>query len=469
MDAPVPVDGATMGAMRRPAAPPGLLAELRSVVGDRHVLDDPDTCAPHERDWTGRFGGPTPAVVRPADAAEVAGVVGACRAAGVALVPQGGNTGLVGGGVPSEGEVVLHLGRLTAVAADAGAGTVLAGAGATLGDVQRAAAQVGAAYAVDLAARDTATIGGTVATDAGGLHVLRWGTTRRQLLGAEAVLGDGSVVSHLAGLAKDSTGYDLGGLLCGSEGTLGVLTAVRLRLVRRDRRRAVALVGLDGIDAAVAAVVAWRAALPGLSAAELVLDDGLRLVEDRLGLGSPLAGRWPAYVVVEVAGEDDPTADLGEAVAGVAGVGDAAVATDGAQAGRLWRLREAHSEAIALLGPVVKLDVTVPLPAMAGFCHEVPARVAAAAPGAATWLFGHLGDGNVHVNVTGAEHAAEVVEGAVLPFVAELGGSISAEHGIGVAKRRWLHLNRSAEELAAFRAIKRALDPDGVLNPNVLL
>ena len=452
-----------------PPTPPGLLDELRSIVGDRHVLVDADTCAPHARDWTGRFGGPTPAVVRPADTAEVAGVVAACRSAGVALVPQGGNTGLVGGGVPNDGEVVVHLGRLGGVEADATAAMARAGAGAPLVEVQRAAAGAGLAYAVDLAARDTATVGGTVATNAGGLHVLRWGATRHQLLGVEAVLGDGSVVSHLGGLVKDNTGYDLAGLLCGSEGTLGVVTAVALRLVRRDEHRAVALVGLRDVAAAVAATVGLRRDLAGLTAAELVLDGGLRLVEDRLGLTSPLADRWGAYLVVEVGGDEDPTGALGDALAAAEGVGDAAVATDEAHAERLWRLREAHSDAIAQLGPVVKLDVTVPLAALATFCEEVPGRVAAVAPGAATWCFGHVGDGNVHVNVTGAGALDEAVEGAVLPYVAELGGSISAEHGIGVAKRGWLHLDRSAAELAAFRALKGALDPAGILNPGVLL
>jgi FAD/FMN-containing dehydrogenase len=446
-----------------------LVDELVAIVGSSHVLTADADRAGYERDWTGRFAGRAAAVVRPADVAEVAEVLDVCRRQGVPLVAQGGNTGLVGGGVPRHGEVLLSLRRLDRIEpVDTVARQVTAGAGATLAAVQAAAGAAGLRYAVDLAARDSATIGGTIATNAGGLNVLRHGGTREQLLGVEAVLGTGHVVRHLGGLEKDNTGYHLPSLLCGSEGTLGIVTAARLRLVARHEHRVVALVGFADVDAAVAAVAAWRDSLDALEAAELFLDAGLRLVCDAFDLAPPFTQAWPVYVLVEVAGHRDHTDELAAAVARTA-AGDVAVATDAARQQALWRYREDHTLAVNTLGPPHKLDVTVPHAALADFLAELPARVAAVRPEARTWLFGHVGDGNIHVNVTGVDPGDEAVDEAVLTHVAELGGSISAEHGIGTAKVRWLHLNRTPDELAAMRAVKRALDPDGVLNPHVLL
>jgi FAD/FMN-containing dehydrogenase len=438
-----------------------LLARFREVVGEAHVLVEPDVRAGYELDWTGRFRGTTPAVVRPGSTEEVAAVVQACGAAGVALVPQGGNTGLVGGSVPLGGEVVLSLRRLSGLGpVDDLAGQVTVGAGVTLAAVQAHVEASGWAVGIDLAARDSATIGGMVATNAGGLAFLRHGGMRDQLAGVEAVLGDGTVISHLGGLPKDNTGYDLAGLLCGSEGTLGVVTAVRLRLVAPVGERCTALVAVEGVAAALRAVGALRRAGVVLEAAELFLDDGMQLVCDHLGVARPLAAA-PAYLLVEWAGEVD---DLGaiEAV-------DAVVADDAGRRESLWRYREAHTEAVNTLGVPHKLDVTLPLPALAAFVADVPGAVAAVAPGSRVVLFGHVADGNVHVNVVGPPADDESVDEAVLRLVAERGGSISAEHGIGTAKKRWLHLARTEAELRAFRSIKRALDPAGILNPNALL
>jgi FAD/FMN-containing dehydrogenase len=345
------------------------------------------------------------------------------------------------------------------------AGQVTAGAGATIAAVAGAADAAGWAYGVDFAARDSATVGGSIATNAGGLRVLRYGATRQQLLGVEAVLADGRVVSHLGGLVKDNTGYDLGGLVCGSEGTLAVVTAARLRLVPRYASRVVALLAFATTDAALAAVGALRREVDALEAAELFFGDGLELVCTHAGWPPPFAGEHAAYVLVECAAHDDPTDALATAVAALAAVDDVAVATDGPGRARLWRYREAHTEAINSLGPPHKLDVTLPAAALAEFVRRVRELVAPAP----AWLFGHAADGNLHVNVTGVDPDDESVDDAVLTLVAVLGGSISAEHGIGTAKRRWLHLNRSPAEIDAFRAIKRALDPEGTLNPNVLL
>jgi FAD/FMN-containing dehydrogenase len=446
--------------------------DLRAIVGDAHVLTDDDLVAGHTTDWTGRFVGRTPAVVRPGSTEEVAAIVRWCAEHRIAVVPQGGNTGLVGGSVPLAGEVVLSTRRLATIAdVDPIAGQVTVGAGATLEAVQRAVAAHGLEPAVDLAARGSATIGGMVATNAGGTRVLRHGPMRSQVAGVEAVLGTGEVVSHLGGLLKDNTGYDLAGLLTGSEGTLGIVTQVRLRLVPTPAERTVALLAVDTADDAVAAFVAARAGCPDLEAAELVFADGVDLVCAHLRMGEPFTGRHHgALLLLEAAAADDPTERLVEALGPAADrIADTAIATTSTRREELWRYREAHTESINALGVPHKLDVTLPLGRLAAFCDEVRATVEDAAPGARTFLFGHVGDGNVHVNVVGPPPDDDAVDGAVLRLVAERGGSISAEHGIGTAKRAHLHLGRSPAEIAAFRRIKAALDPAGILNPAVLL
>jgi len=240
-------------------------------------------------------------------------------------------------------------------------------------------------------------------------------------------------------------------------------------LVTRYAHAVTALVAFDSAAHAVEAVAGWRSALDSLEAAELVLDAGVRLVCDALGAAAPFERPWPVYVLVEAAGHDDPTDDLAEAVSSVETVRDVAVATDRPRRQALWRLREEHTAAIGTVGVPHKFDVTLPMHALAEFLDAVPERVRAVLPGARTWLFGHVGDGNIHVNVTGLAPDDERIDDTVLSYVAELGGSISAEHGIGTAKAGWLGLVRSDAEIAAMRAIKRALDPDGVLNPHVLL
>jgi FAD/FMN-containing dehydrogenase len=449
---------------------PGFVEGCRQAVGDAGVLVDPEVTASYTTDWTGRFHGSTPAVVRPGSTAEVAEVVALARRHGVALVAQGGNTGLVAGGVPLAGEVVVSLARLAALSpVDALAGQVTAGAGVTLAALAAHAAAAGRAFGVDLGSRGSATVGGMVATNAGGLHVVRHGAMRAQLLGVEAVLGTGQVISRLGGLVKDNTGYDLAQLLCGSEGTLGIVTAARLRLVSPPAHVVTAMAGLASVEAAVALAAALRAGADGVQALELMTGPSLALVAGYLGAPPPVAAGAGAYLLVEVGDATDPLPALAAAVEGAEGVLDTAVATDAADRRRLWRWREAHSEAGAPLGVVHKLDVTLPAAELAGFCAEVEARVPTARPGATLLLFGHVGDGNVHVNVVGPPADDEEVDDLVLGLVVERGGSISAEHGIGTLKRRWLARDRSPGEVAAMAAIKGALDPDGILNPGVLL
>ncbi len=393
-----------------------------------------------------------------------------CRELGVSLVPQGGNTGLVGGGIPLRDEVVLSLVRLQALApVDTLAGQVTVGAGVTLAALQQAAESTGWAYGVDLASRDSATVGGMVATNAGGTHVLRYGDTRAQLIGMEAVLGTGAVISHLGGMMKDNTGYNLPGLVCGSEGTLAVVTASRLRLVPSMEFRTVAVLAFVSVSQAVRASTTFRLSLPSLEACELFLSSGLELVCSVTGMPPPFRDVYPVYLLVEAADLTDPTDALAEVSRSIDDVLDTVVAADPSRRAALWRYREAHTEAINTLGPPHKLDVTLPLGRLAEFIDQVPSEIRAIAPSARTWLFGHAGDGNVHVNVSGLAPDDDRVDERVLSLVGERGGSISAEHGIGTAKKRWLHLSRTPGEIAAFRDIKRALDPDGVLNPNVLL
>jgi FAD/FMN-containing dehydrogenase len=443
------------------------MARLVGIVGDAQVLTDRAALASYETDWTRRWRGRARCVVRPATTEEVARVLAACHEAMAPVVPQGGNTGLVGGGVPRDGEVVLSLTRLDALEpVDELSAQVTVGAGATLTEVRAHTRPHGLDVGVDLGSRDSATIGGMVATNAGGIHLIRHGPMRRQVIGLEAVLADGRLIRRLEGLTKDNTGYDLPGLLAGSEGTLAVITRVRLGLIPIPRARVAALLAVDGIETALGLLMRLRR-LPSLQAAEIMFVDGVALVCEHTGLNLPFTQQHPAYLLVECAAEQDPTEQLAAAVTGDAM--DAAVATDRESRARLWAYRERHAEAINAAGVPHKLDVTLPLGALAAFERQVRSCVRDARPDARTVLYGHIGDGNLHVNVLGPPPDDEAVTDAVLRLVAAHHGSISAEHGIGVAKTRWLHLTRSAADRAAMAAIKHALDPHNLLNPGVLL
>jgi FAD/FMN-containing dehydrogenase len=454
--------------------PDALLRALRDSVGDAHVLTDADLRASYETDWTRRWRGEALAVVRPADVEQVAAVVSACREAGAAVVPQGGNTGLVGGSVPrsksDRPQVVLSVSRMRDLEpVDTSAGEVTVAAGATLSALQAQARAAGYGFGVDLGARDSATVGGMIATNAGGMQVLRHGPMRAQLIGIEAVLADGTVVRRLPGLVKDNTGYHLPSLLAGSEGTLAVITRARLRLVPLLARRAVALLAVDDAAHAVAIVADLRRGLPNLLAAELFFDEGMALVLRHAGGERPFREAHPAYVLAEVDGAADPTDEL---TAGLEQASpqprDVVVASDAAGRERLWRLRERHTEAVNAQGIPHKLDVAVPVASLAAYATRVKEAILEVAPDASVYLYGHVGDGNLHVNVVGPPPADETVDGVIMELAIAMGGSISAEHGIGVAKTGWLAKDRSPADVAAMHAIKRALDPGAVLNPGVL-
>ena len=438
-----------------------LVRSIAKVVGAPHILTG-DATAGFAVDWTRRFQGHTPAVVRPRDTAEVAAVLALCSEAGVPVVPQGGNTGLVGGGVPLHSEIVLSLARLTQLGpVDLEAAQVTAGAGVTLQQV--ADAHPSLDLGVLIASRESATIGGAIATNAGGLRVLRYGPMRAQLRGIEAVLADGTVVSHMAGLVKDNTGYDYPSLLAGSEGTLAVITQARLKLVSRPRNLVTAIVGLASLEELHNLARQAVRDVPGLVSAEFFTKTGLDILTKHAGLAPPLPVPAETYLLLEACGTD-ALDDL----AAILADRPTAVGESTADRVRLWAYRERHPEAAGFLGIPIKLDVSVPAAQWVHLASSVADIVADVDSRAKVITYGHIADSNVHVNIVPAATADGRHENAVLSFVASLGGSISAEHGIGALKARWLPLARSESELALFAKIRSALDPTGTLNPHVL-
>lgn len=447
-----------------------ILARLIEIVGAPHVLTAEKDLDGYTIDWTGRYRGTGRVVVRPASTSEVADIVRLCRNTQTSLVPQGGNTGLVGGSIPLKGEIVLSTRRLSSIGVvDTAARQVTVGAGAILADVQRAAQVAGLRYPVDFGARDSATIGGTIATNAGGVAVLRYGMTRRHVVGVESVLGTGESVSHLGGLVKDNTGYDLAGLLCGSEGTLGVVTAARLQLVPSHVHRSTALIGFEDIGSAMNVVVHVCSQREDIDALEIFFESGVQLVQNVFGRRAPFSA--PVHLLIELSSDEDRSESVIAVLGSSAGVTDVVLASSEAMRERLWQLREEHTPAINSLGPPLKFDVTIPLARLADFVAVVETAVNTRAPQARTFIFGHAADGNLHVNVSGVGSdptSVNAVEDVVMGLVGDHGGSVSAEHGIGTAKKRFLTLSRSQAEIDAMKAVKRAFDPDGIMNPNVL-
>lgn len=466
---------------------PGLIEDLRDITGSAHVLSEPDVVEGYARDWTRRYAGDAACVVRPASTDETVAVMRACAAHGVPVIAQGGNTGLVGGSVPGSGQDVERQGQIRPAIVstrrlislspvDTGSGQVTAGAGVTIAALARHAAKAGFRYGVDLASRDSATVGGTIATNAGGIRTIRYGPTRDQVAGITAVLADGSVVSDVSGLTAGSAGYDLAQLLAGSEGTLGLITQARLRLRAAEEPATVLLAGTAGIGPALSLLARIRAKVPDVLAAEYLDAAGMDLVRGTAGLLEPLPGHHHGYLLAELAASDgsrDPEYQL-ELLASVLSP-DTALATDARGMAALWAYRERVTESISAVGIPHKMDVALPPAELEHFCAELPrvVRDAAGRSGAAgeplLVVFGHLGVGNLHVNVVGPDPGDVTVDAAVARLAADHGGSVAAEHGVGRAKTGWLAWSRSPAELAAMRAIKAALDPDGLLNPGVLL
>jgi FAD/FMN-containing dehydrogenase len=462
-----------------PSSPsPAAIARLKAIVGPGGFLEDPDELAPHLVEWRGRHRGRTPLLLRPSTTAEVAAIVRACDEAEIGLVPQGGNTGLVGGQIPRpEGaEILVSLARLARVRAiNPIDNSITVEAGCTLAAVQAAAAEAGRLFPLSLASEGSCQIGGNLSTNAGGVHVLRYGNARDLVLGLEVVTADGAVWDGLRALRKDNTGYDLKHLFLGAEGTLGIITAAVLKLFPRHRHVETFFAAVPTVEAAVALLSAVRVATDdAVLAFELVPRIGVELVTRHVpGTTDPLGAPSPWYVLADLT-TPRPIAEQALAAALEGGlVTDAVLADAPAHAAALWRLRESLSEAQKPEGGSIKHDVSVPVSRIPAFLARALPIVEALVPGVRPVPFGHLGDGNLHFNLTQPVAAskeaflarwAEVNE-AVHDVVAALGGSISAEHGIGVAKREEIRRYKSPIEIALMRRIKEALDPKGIMNP----
>ncbi len=379
---------------------------------------------------------------------------------------------MVGGSIPLNGEIILSLRKMKDIElVDGGSGQIVAQAGATLSTIQKEAARVGWKYGIDFSARESATIGGTIATNAGGNNVIRYGDTRKQIIGLEAVTAAGDIVGDVRGLIKDNTGYYLPGFLAGSEGTLAVITRVRLRLWPEPEEKVVVLFGLHSVNDAIDLVEVFAHKNHDKHACEIFFQNGMDLVISQFSMEQIWDIRYRAYVLFEFAGPKGIIDRLNTGITSeILKTSEAvAIGEDQNDQARLWRYRELHTEAISASGIPHKLDVTIPHAHLSVFLENVDSIVKKFDSSAKTYLFGHAADGNIHVNVVGPEPDNTKVDEAVLDFVADLGGSISAEHGIGRAKANYLELRRSPTEISLFRTLKKSFDPVGILNPGVIL
>ncbi len=461
------------------------LDRLRGIAGAAYVLTEPFDVAPFATDWRGRYQGQPLCVVKPANTEEVAAVVKACVAHHIAIVPQGGNTGLCGGATPIRGEVVVSLTRLNKIRAiDTDNNTLTVEAGCTLAAVQAAAEQAGRLFPLSLAAEGTATIGGNLSTNAGGVQVLRYGNTRELCLGLEVVLPDGRIWNGLRGLRKDNTGYDLKHLFIGAEGTLGLITAAVLKLFSPPRSTATAWASLDSPAKAVSLLTRLREHIGGrITAFELIDRTALDLVLTHIhGARDPLGEQSPWQVLIELT--DTMTTDLAaaleEALAEAAEaeeIRDAVIAQSDTQAQTLWSLRENISEAQKIEGLSIKHDISLPVSRIPQFIGACNAALVSAFPDVRIVCFGHLGDGNLHYNQSkpaaqdnpGFIAQTAAVNRIVHDLVHALDGSISAEHGLGQLKREEILRYKSDVEMDMMRSIKQALDPHALMNPGKVI
>lgn len=442
------------------------VGRLSEIVGP-YVSTDPDVLAGRCVDWTGRYRGEATALVRPGNADEIGAVLRTCRDAGVAVTIQGGRTSLVAGTVPEHRDVLLSTERLARIdTVDTTERQVRVQAGVTLAALQHAAAEAGLLFGVDLTARESATIGGMASTNAGGLRTVRYGSMGAQVLGLEIALPDGSVVQRYSHVRSDNTGYDLGALFVGAEGTLGVITAVDLRLHPRPAHRVTAVCGFTDLDALVA-TGRELCDIESIAALELIDGRAAALAAEHLDVTPPVSADW--LLLIELAGATDLTERLAAALDGAALSAPAAVGVDAAAQQRLWELRESMAEVVALFGPPVKFDVSLPLSEIAGFAAAAAALIDRHAAQAIPLIFGHVGEGNLHLNVLRCDADSEArIYPAMMELIAAHGGNVSSEHGVGSIKRRYLRMSRGAADIAVMRTIKDALDPTGYLNPAVL-
>lgn len=461
-----------------------LIDELKFIVGDGAWISDEGELEPYLTEWRDTWRGRTPIMVSPDSTARVAKVVQACRRANTAIVPQGGNTGLCGGAIPDPGgdQVLLSMARMNRVRSiSPDDHSIVAEAGCTLASVQQAAEDVDRFFPLSLAAEGSCQIGGNLSTNAGGINVLRYGTARDQALGLEVVLADGTVWNGLRSLRKDTAGYDLKQLFIGSEGTLGVITAASLRLFPAVRNARTAVVAINSPDSAVELLSLLRRELSDqLQAFELIPDRAVRFVLRHLpSCRFPMQLEHPWYVLIEGSGgaNDESLERSLMSALETSLVADAVIAKNRSEADALWQLRHAISESQKREGASLKHDVSVPVGAVAEFIRAATIAVEKQLPGIRVVAFGHVGDGNIHFNLsqpTSWEHGAflaerEALATVVYEVVAKFEGSISAEHGIGQAKTDDLLRYKSETEITLMRTIKAALDPDGLLNPGKVI
>lgn len=466
----------------------GLIETLNAIVGSANVLTAPDDQASYLGDWLGKYRGRAAAVVRPGTTQEVARVMEACTAARVAVVPQGGNTSMSGGATPdgSGHAVVLSLARMNSIRAlDTIGETIVVDAGAVLANIQKAAREAGLFFPLSLGAEGSCTIGGNLATNAGGVAVLRYGVMRELTLGLEVVLPDGRIWNGLKALRKDNTGYALRDLFIGSEGTLGIITGAVLKLFPRPTARATAFAAVADTASALQLLSRVRGHCGDrLTAFEFLTGETLAMIQRQIAdVRLPLATMPAAAVLIELSDIDDETALSArlERLLGTAMehdlIVDAAIAQDATQASAFWRLRESVSQALVREGKAIKHDISVPVAEISDFVAAADVAVATALPGVRPMVFGHLGDGNLHYNLlrplamTDAEFAAHgpALTRIVHDETCRRNGSISAEHGIGQLRVDEMPVCKAPLEIELMQALKRVLDPDGLMNPGKLL
>ncbi|WP_070158148.1 FAD-binding oxidoreductase [Sphingobium phenoxybenzoativorans] len=467
------------------------LQKFRDILGPKGFTDDPDDIAPWTSDWRGRYHGTAAAILSPASTQEVSQVLALANRLGVAVVPQGGNTSMVGGATPpmDGSALILSLRRMNRIRSlSAKDNLAVCEAGVILSTLHDAAADAGRRFPLSLGAKGSATIGGLISTNAGGTQVLRHGTMRALVDGIEAVLPDGSIYEGLDALKKDNRGYDLKQLLIGAEGTIGIVTAASLRLVPAIADRAVGWVGVETPEDALALLRMLESRLGGVvEGFEIIADDGLGHVLSHIpSTRSPIETRTPWHVLIEVDLDEQTEPSAAERLEGALAEAfetglakDAAVAVSEAQAEAFWKIRESLSEAERAQGPALQYDVSVPVARMPAFMTQAAAAAQQAFPGTTASSFGHLGDGNVHFHVRAPKGTSDGpawiaadggrINAFVHDAVVAAGGSISAEHGIGQMKRTELARLASPARIATLRAIKAAFDPRGIMNPGKLV
>jgi FAD/FMN-containing dehydrogenase len=473
-----------MNIVQPPPLSPELIARFKAIVGDKYAVTDAADIAPYVTEERNLFHGHSPLILRPGSTAEVAAI---CRLASehrIALVPQGGNTGLVGGQTPHHGEVVVSMRRMDQIReVDTASNTMTCEAGVILQNAQQRAADADRLFPLSLGAEGSCTIGGNLSTNAGGTAALAYGVAREMALGLEVVLADGRILSGLSKLKKDNTGYDLRNLFIGAEGTLGIITAATLKLFPRPRTVETAFVGLKSpADALELLAISRGEAAGSLTSFELLADIAVDFsVRHSIDVRSPLSSQHPWYALMELSSSRDDARDALEAILargmenGI--VHDAVIAANLSQRGAFWKLRDEMSAAQKPEGGSIKHDVSVPVAAVPDFIAQANAAVVKLIPGARPVPFGHLGDGNIHYNVSqpiGADTADFLdrwheVNAVVFAIVLRMGGSISAEHGIGVLKRDELPEVKDKVAIELMRSIKAMLDPHGIMNPGKVL